>query len=191
MRSLYIRSMDRLYGLCIFVCVASVVIMTCLIFAGVVMRVGFTTGARFAEPLSIFFAVQLTMYGAAACYRAQVHLRLRVFVKMLSGRLQRATEIVVHLLMGTVAVLMIVYGASLVQTTWFQAYPEFDYVKVGLVYSAIPGSGFVTLLFVIETLLFRHTEDEPDQDLQRAMDQTQAEEHRLATDEDARTLSHG
>ena len=155
MRSLYARAMDLLYRLCVAICVASVVVMVGLIFAGVIMRVGFTMGARFAEPLSIFFAVQLTMYGAAVCYRAQAHLRLQVFVRLLSERWQRWSEWLVHTLMGGVAVLMIVYGISLTRTTWFQAYPEFDVVKVGLVYSAIPGSGIVTLLFVIEALLLR------------------------------------
>ena len=49
---------------------------------------------------------------------------------------------------------MIVWGISLSHTTWFQSYPEFQYVKVGLVYTAIPGAGLVTFLFVIETLFF-------------------------------------
>lgn len=180
MGALYTRSMDLLYGLCVAICVVSVVVMTGLIFAGVIMRVGFTMGARFAEPLSIFFAVQLTMYGAAVCYRAQVHLRLQVFMRMLSARAQHAGELLVHLLMGGVAVLMIVYGISLARTTWFQAYPEFDYVKVGLVYSAIPGSGLVTLLFVIEALWLRRTEEEPDEELRRAIAQAAEEEQRLA-----------
>ncbi len=164
MAALYVKAMDKLYLLCITICVVSVVVMTVLIFAGVILRVGFSMGALFAEPCSIFFAVQLTMYGAAACYRSHSHLRLQVFVKMLPPLLQYVTDRGVHLLLGAIAVLMIVYGASLTQTTWFQAYPEFDYVKVGLVYSAIPGSGAVTLLFVIEALFFRPFEKEPDED---------------------------
>ena len=84
----YAYAMRRLYWACIILCVVSVVCMTGLIFAGVVMRYLFDMGARFAEPMSIFFAVQLTMYGAAACFRAHVHLRLQVFVKMLPEILQ-------------------------------------------------------------------------------------------------------
>ena len=180
MRAFYSASMDKLYWLCIGVCMVSIVIMTGLIFTGVIMRVGFLMGARFAEPASIFFAVQLTMYGAAACYRAHVHLRLQVFVNMLPLLAQRVTEIGVHLLMGTIAVLMIVYGASLTHTTWFQAYPEFEYVRVGLVYSAIPGSGLVTLLFVIEALLIPRTEEEVDQEIEHALEHAEAERRRLA-----------
>ena len=78
--------------------------MTCLIFVGVIMRYVFYIGASFAEPSSIFFAVQLTMYGAAACYRAQSHLRLHFLVGLLPIRSQRALEIFVHLLMAAIAV---------------------------------------------------------------------------------------
>ena len=189
MQAVYIKLMDKLYWLCIGICVVSIVVMTGLIFSGVIMRVGFLMGARFAEPCSIFFAVQLTMYGAAACYRAHVHLRLQVFVKMLPSTAQRIIEIVVHLLMGTMAVLMIIYGTSLAQTTWFQSYPEFDYVRVGLVYSAIPGSGLITLLFAVEAILFRHTEEEADEEMQRALEHAEEERRRLAGGDDGHKLA--
>ena len=154
MRPRYVAVMDKLYVLCIAICAVSVVSMTVLIFTGVVMRYVFLVGARFAEPMSIFFAVQLTMYGAAACYRANAHLRLELFVKMLPKRLQRVPEFVVHGLMAAVAAFMVFYGYSLAYTTWFQYYPEFDAIKVGVVYSAIPGGGLVLLLFVIEAVFF-------------------------------------
>ena len=121
------------------------------------------------------------MYGAAACYRVHAHLRLQVFVKMLSQKLQAVPEYAVHLLMGVIAALMIYYGTSLAKTTWFQSYPEFEYVRVGLVYSAIPGSGVVLLLFVIEALFFPHVVTEVDEEeLARALEDAEAEERRLA-----------
>ena len=73
MRPFYVRAMDKLYLACVVIGVLSVVCMTALIFSGVVMRYLFDMGARFAEPMSIFFTVQLTMYGAAACYRVHAH----------------------------------------------------------------------------------------------------------------------
>ncbi len=188
MRAVYTKLMDKLYVVCIVICVVSVTVMTGLIFTGVIMRVGFSTGARFAEPMAIFFAVQLTMYGAAACYRAHIHLRLQVFVKMLTLRLQHVTELLVQLFMGAMAVLMIIFGISLAQTTWFQSYPEFEYVRVGLVYSAIPGSGIVTLLFVVEALLFRRMAMVPDEELQRAVEHTEKEERMLAAGRDDHKL---
>jgi TRAP-type C4-dicarboxylate transport system permease small subunit len=58
---------------------------------------------------------------------------------------------VVHALMAGIAIFMIVYGVSLVDTTWLQAYPEFESIRVGWVYTAIPGGGVVLLLFVLES----------------------------------------
>ncbi len=157
--------MDRIYDLCFIVAMVSIVCITVLIFVGVVMRYVFWMGAAFAEPVSIFFVVQLTMYGAAACYRAGIHLRLLAIISRLPEAAQRVAEIGTHVLMAVIAVTMIYYGVELVQTTWFQSYAEFRYVRVGLVYSAIPGSGVVTLLFAIEALIypsFKPSNDEDD-----------------------------
>ncbi len=150
----YVKVMGKLYLLCMVLCVISIVCMTVLIFVGVISRYVFEVGARFAEPMSIFFTVQLTLYGSAICYRSQAHLRLEVFVKMLPERLQNYPQYIVHGLMATIACLMIYYGYSLAETTWFQSYPEFDEIKVGVVYSAIPGGGAVLLLFVIARVLY-------------------------------------
>ena len=155
----YVRLMDRLYLLCITIGVVSVVIMTGLIATGVFLRYVFNYGAQFAEPCAIFFSIQMSFYGAAACLRAGVHLSLEVFVKMLPETLRPLVDLAIHLLLAGFALFMIVWGISLSKTTWFQSYPEFQYVRVGLVYTAIPGSGLVTLLFVIESLLFRAERD--------------------------------
>jgi len=108
-RPLYVRAMDRLYDLCFLVAIVSIVTITILIFTGVVMRYVFWMGARFAEPMSIFFIVQLTMYGAAACYRARIHLRLLFAIDRLPARARQAVEIGMNVLMGVVAVAMIFY----------------------------------------------------------------------------------
>lgn len=155
MARLYVRAMDKLYWLCIGIGVVSVVAMTGLIATGVFLRYVFNYGAQFAEPCAIFFAIQLTFYGAAACLRAGVHLRLEVFLKLLSPAWQRTADVFIHLVLAGFAVYMVVWGISLAQTTWFQSYPEFQYVRVGLVYTAIPGAGLLTFLFVIESLFFR------------------------------------
>lgn len=180
MRPLYVRAMDRLYQACIVVGVVSIVCMTALIFTGVVMRYGFLMGARFAEPMAIFFTVQLTMYGAAACYRAEAHLRMAYFVGLLPPPLRRAAAWAVHALMAGVALVMIRYGWSLAETTWFQAYPEFSHVRVGLVYSGIPGGGLVLLLFVIEAVLWPGAMREAEaEEIAGAVARTRAEERRL------------
>jgi len=180
-RPAYVRVMDKLYFLCMAVCVFSIVCMTVLIFTGVISRYVFAVGARFAEPMSIFFTVQLTMYGAAICYRSQAHLRLGFFVQLLPDRLQYLPHYIVHALMATIAVLMIYYGYSLAETTWFQSYPEFDEIKVGVVYSAIPGAGAVTLLFIIERVFYHDALVElEDQEMRHALELADKESRKLS-----------
>lgn len=176
MRVRIIRAMDCLQWLCVAWCSIAIVSMTVLIFTGVVMRYGFSTGARFAEPMSIFFAVQLTMYGAAACYRSNLHLRLTVFVQLLPAALAKIVWYLVQALLGAVAVAMIYYGYNLARTTWFQSYPEFTSIRVGVVYAAIPISGCVFLLFIVERLLFgEQGVDEAEEELRHAVEQAERE----------------
>ena len=69
---------------------------------------------------------------------------------MFPPRLRRITDLIVELLMATIAVFMIVYGIKLCQATWHNSIAEFPFLSVGLVYSPIPIGGFFTLLFIIE-----------------------------------------
>ena len=180
MRPLYVRVMDVLYRLCLIIAIVSIVTMTCLIFVGVIMRYVFYMGAAFAEPSSIFFAVQMTLYGAAACYRAQAHLKIQFFTGLLPEKVRWIPDAIVKLLMAAIAVAMIYYGADLVQTTWFQAYPEFNLIRVGAVYSAIPGGGFILLLFVIESAFYPNVMAADDEEeIRRAMVHADEEARRL------------
>jgi len=153
MRDRYVAAMDKLYMACVFLCCASVVAMTVLIAIGVFSRYVLQIGAFYSEPLSIFLAVQLTFYGAAVCYRADAHLKLEIVENALPPAGARALRHLIDLLMAGVSIFMVVYGMKLVDATFLQSYPEFQYVRVGAVYTAIPIGGLITLLFVIEKAL--------------------------------------
>ena len=161
MRAMYTALMDRLYRLCVMICVLSIIIMTVLIAVGVFSRYVLGIGAFYAEPISIFLAIQLSFYGAAVCYRANAHLSLNVFVNQLPAVGRLAMNYLVHVLMAGFAVFMVYYGGKLVETTFFQTYPEFQYIRVGLVYTAIPIAGLVTLLFVLEKMISPQAAPEP------------------------------
>ncbi len=143
-----------LYWLCVTIAAVAIVIMCVIITWGVFTRYVLGTGSFWPEPISIFLAIQFTFYGAAACYRAGTHIRLNMFVKMLPAALKRWQGYFAHLLMAAISLFMVTYGASLVRTTYFQSYPEFQYIRVGVAYSAIPIAGLITLLFVIEKVFF-------------------------------------
>ena len=146
----YVKLMDVLYFICVFIAGTALVIMSVIIAWGVFTRYVLGSGSFWPEPISIFLAIQMTFYGAAACYRAGTHISLRMFVDLLPPVLKPIQRHFVNLLMVSICLFMVGYGASLVKTTYFQAYPEFQYIRVGVAYSAIPIGGLITLLFVIE-----------------------------------------
>ena len=155
MTNAYVKLMNGLYFICVFIAGAALVIMSVIIAWGVFTRYVLGSGSFWPEPISIFLAIQLTFYGAAACYRAGTHIGLKMFVEFLPPFLKPVQRHFVNLLMAAICLFMVVYGASLVKTTYFQAYPEFEYIRVGVAYSAIPIGGLITLLFVIEKVFFR------------------------------------
>jgi TRAP-type C4-dicarboxylate transport system permease small subunit len=147
--------MDLLYLACMVMAGLAIVGMALIIAWSVYTRYVLVQGSFWAEPISIMLAVQMTFYGAAACYRASAHISIDMLTRHLpKGAASLAAERLVAVLMATISLAMIWYGISLVETTYFQVYPELQQIRVGLVYTAVPGSGLVTLLFVVERLLY-------------------------------------
>lgn len=153
MRAAYRRAMDALYLMCVGIAGLGIAVMSVIIAWGVFTRYVLGVGSFWPEPIAIFLAIQVTFYGAAACYRANAHIALDMVVRRWPAATRWLPEALALLLMAAISLFMIVYGVSLVRTTFFQAYPEFQYIKVGSVYSAIPAGGLITLLFVIEKAL--------------------------------------
>jgi TRAP-type C4-dicarboxylate transport system permease small subunit len=146
----YVKLMDIIYFICVLIASVALAIMSVIISWGVFTRYVLGSGSFWPEPISIFLAIQLTFYGAAACYRAGTHIRLRMFTDLLPPALHQWQSKLVDLLMIGICLFMVIWGGSLVKTTYFQSYPEFQYIRVGVAYSAIPIGGLITLLFVIE-----------------------------------------
>jgi TRAP-type C4-dicarboxylate transport system permease small subunit len=153
----YVKLMDVLYRICVIISGTALAIMSAIISWGVFTRYVLGVGSFWPEPISIFLAIQMTFYGAAACYRADTHIRLRMFTDLLPSALQKWQVRLVDVLMASICLFMVTYGASLVKTTYFQAYPEFQYIRVGVAYSAIPIGGLITLLFLIEKVFIKPT----------------------------------
>jgi TRAP-type C4-dicarboxylate transport system permease small subunit len=151
----YIRAMDRLYQACLVASGIIMVLISLFVAWGVYTRYILNQGSFWAEPVSIMLVIQMTFFGAAACYRANGHISIDVLVRPLpEGTPRWLADRMVDLLVGVMALAMIWYGTLLVSTTWFQLYPEFQQIRVGTVYLALPLSGLVTLLFVIERVVY-------------------------------------
>jgi TRAP-type C4-dicarboxylate transport system permease small subunit len=151
--SRYRRLMDGLYQLCVMVAGGAMVLISIIVPWGVFTRYGLNSASSWPEPAAILLSIVLTFFGAAACYRVRLHMRVSFVRDRMPPLLQRASDILSELLMAMVGVFMMVWGTRLCETTWYQSIDAFPALSVGVTYLPIPLGGFCLLLFVIEHLL--------------------------------------
>ena len=150
MRQIYRRLMQRLYVGCIALSGAALVAITLMIPSGVFMRYVLNAAASWPEPLAVLLMIVFSFLGGAAVYRANVHMAVRALLDAVNERWRRLLLRLVDLAMAVTALFMLVWGARLVQATWYQVIAEFPVLSVGLTYAPLPLAGLITLLFIVE-----------------------------------------
>ena len=145
--------MDTLYAACVAIAGTALVLISAVIPWAVYTRYVLNRAASWPEPMAVLLMIVLTFFGAAACYRAGLHMRVSFFVSLLPPRLQQAMAFIVELLMALVALFMIDWGAKLVAATWQNSIADFPSLSVGATYLPIPLGGAILFFFVIERLL--------------------------------------
>ena len=147
------RLMDMLYAACVAIAGAALVLISAVIPWAVYTRYVLNRAASWPEPMAVLLMIVLTFFGAAACYRAGLHMRMSFFVSLLPARPQRVIAFVVELLMALIALFMVDWGAKLVAATWQNSIADFPSLSVGVTYLPIPLGGAILFLFVIERLV--------------------------------------
>lgn len=161
MDGLYLRVMDRLYLASIWIAGFAIFCMSLIIPFGVFTRYALGTGSQWPEPIAILLMMSFTFIGAAAAYRAGAHIAVSMLTDQLPAPLQRVGMRLVHALMMVVCGFVIYYGTWLSFETMHQSVAELPWLPVGVTYAAIPIGSAITLLFVIEHLLFGSQADRP------------------------------
>jgi TRAP-type C4-dicarboxylate transport system permease small subunit len=146
------KAMDALYILCVLIAGTALVLISAVIPWAVYTRYVLNSAASWPEPTAVLLTIVLTFIGAAACYRAQLHMNVSFFAAMLPQRWQRWVDLLVELLVAAMALFMLVYGIKLVEATWFNTIADFPDLSVGVTYLPIPIGGVFLLLFVIERI---------------------------------------
>ena len=152
MALLYRKLMDALYLVCVVVAGTALVLISAVIPWAVFIRYVLNSAASWPEPTAVLLTILLTFIGAAAGYRFHVHMNVSFFVDMLPDPLKAVVDLVVQLLMAAIALFMMVWGARLVEVTWYNTIPDFPALSVGLTYLPIPVGGFCLLLFILERI---------------------------------------
>lgn len=150
MQHAFRRAMDGLYLLCVVISGIALVVISAVIPWSVFTRYVLNRAASWPEPMAILLTIVLTFFGAAACYRINLHMDIKMMTERLSERGRKLCALLSELLMGATGVFMVIWGWELSVATWHQSIAEFPFLSVGLTYLPIPLGGLFLLLFVIE-----------------------------------------
>src|SRR5271156_4206883 len=90
------KAMDALYMLCVGIAGTALVLISAVIPWAVYTRYVLNRAASWPEPMAVLLMIVLTFFGAAACYRAGLHMRMSFFVSLLPPRLRRLSAILVE-----------------------------------------------------------------------------------------------
>jgi TRAP-type C4-dicarboxylate transport system permease small subunit len=88
------------------------------------------------------------------------------FADLLPAKWRILLDLVVQLLMALIATFMIVWGARLVEVTWYNTIGDFPFLSVGVTYLPIPVGGACLLLFIIERIFLGPPRDSLSHDLE-------------------------
>ena len=161
MKNPVVRLLDALYLACIWISGIALLVMCVVIPIGVVARYAFGFGAQWPEPIAILMMVVFTFFGAAAAYRAGAHIAVQMLTDRVPPALQRACAWFVHGAMLVVSGFVVIWGAKLVQGMMGQTISELPWLPVGVTYLALPLGSLVTVLFVLEHMVFGSQHDRP------------------------------
>src|SRR4026208_475025 len=162
MVGLYVKAMDAIHAACLFVAGACLVLITCIIPYGVFCRYVLNSAASWPEPMAVLLMIVLSFLSAVVCYREYLHIGVGVLPTFLKEPAKSYLGWFLEICMLATNLFMLVWGIRLVQTTWYQAIPEFPIIWVGLAYLPIPIGGALTALFVIERLMTQKFFSEPE-----------------------------
>lgn len=152
--SRFSEALDALYRFSIWSAGLAIVAMSIIIPWGVFTRYVLGTGSQWPEPIAILLMMVFTFVGAAAAYRAGAHIAVDMFTARLPQGLRRAVGGVVDLLMTGFCLFVAFYGTRLCIETWGQSISELEWLPVGVTYAALPLGSAITLLFVVERIVF-------------------------------------
>jgi C4-dicarboxylate transporter DctQ subunit len=117
--------------------IAMVVVMTVVVFLQVVYRYVLTQPLHWSEELARYLFVWLSILGATLGLQKRGHFGLDVFFRMLPKQGQWLIRLLIHSLMGSVVIVLIVYGITLVQKTTLQESPAMG-IPMSWAYACLP-----------------------------------------------------
>lgn len=149
-----LKTLDGIYLACIWSAGIAIFFMSIIIPLGVFARYVLGFGAQWPEPIALLLMVIFTFLGAAVSYRAGAHIAVAMLTERIPVHLQKACVVLVDVCMVAICLFGIYYGTKLSLGTMDQNLAELPWLPVGITYAPLPLGALLTLIFVIEKMVF-------------------------------------
>ncbi len=146
---------DKLEKLILFLLSALFAVMVISIFLQIVLRYVFHSANPWAEELTRYSFVWLTMLGASVASRKRRHMNVDFFTNMMPKIALKINNVIASILTLSLFLVMIIYGANLASITHKQLSAALS-MPMSYAYLAIPVGGFLMLLFTVESYFVKN-----------------------------------
>lgn len=150
----YSLLMDILYRLSMWVAGLALLVMVAIIPVGIFARYVLNSALSWPEPVAIICMVTFTFIGAAVSYRAGSHIAVTMMTDRLSEPLRKVCFLLADLMLMAISLFILWYSAMLCAELWEQPVAEFPLFTAGESYLPLPIGSAITLLFIVEKMLF-------------------------------------
>lgn len=150
----YSLLMDILYRLSMWVAGLALLVMVAIIPVGIFARYVLNSALSWPEPVAIICMVTFTFIGAAVSYRAGSHIAVTMMTDRLSEPLRKLCFLLADLMLMAISLFILWYSATLCAELWEQPVAEFPLFTAGESYLPLPIGSAITLLFIVEKMLF-------------------------------------
>lgn len=150
----YSLLMDILYRLSMWVAGLALLVMVAIIPVGIFARYVLNSALSWPEPVAIICMVAFTFIGAAVSYRTGSHIAVSMMTDRLSEPLRKVCFLLADLMLMAISLFILWYSATLCAELWEQPVAEFPLFTAGESYLPLPIGSAITLLFIVEKMLF-------------------------------------
>jgi len=150
----YSLAMDILYRISMWIAGLALLVMVAVIPVGIFARYVMNSALSWPEPVAIICMVTFTFIGAAVSYRAGSHIAVSMMTDRLSEPLRKVCFLLADLMLMAISLFILWYSATLCAELWEQPVAEFPLFTAGESYLPLPIGSAITLLFIVEKMLF-------------------------------------
>lgn len=131
---------------------AGLVLMAAIIGWQVFGRYVMGASPSWAEQAALILMIWYVFFAAAAGVREGFHIRIVALQSAVPAKVAVILRVAAHLIVGGCGLALAIWGSELVARTWSHVIPTL-FIPRGLAYLALPLSGALMTLFVLELLI--------------------------------------